>query len=294
MSYDAEQTKAVMPPKNIEEAFSENLHSWDSISNLHAQGSGASFYRIDEFLNGECKLGPWEIDELGEVTGKELLHLQCHIGTDTLSWARRGAIVTGLDFSPKAIIEAKRFADILDIDDAKFVVSSVKDAAANLDNKKFDIIYTGRGAICWLPDLDEWASVCSTLIKPGGVLYFEETHPTLDLLDLVETKEGKFLSPQYNPFSKQPVSFEGQGSYADRNAATEITRCHCWDHGFGEIISSLISHGFKIELLNERYESFFMPFAEEMFEPTRPHYWKLKDEYVPFPMSFTLKATHGI
>jgi SAM-dependent methyltransferase len=106
-----------------------------------------------------------------------LLHLQCHIGTDTLSWSRYGAQVTGLDFSPAAIVEAERFARLLDIDDARFVVAAVSAAETALNGEQFDIVYTGRGAICWLPDLDEWAGICAQLVRPDGILYMEETHP---------------------------------------------------------------------------------------------------------------------
>ncbi|MBT4694079.1 MAG: methyltransferase domain-containing protein, partial [Planctomycetaceae bacterium] len=154
--------------KRHTEYFTDNLKSWDAVAKMHAQGSGAEFYRITEFLQGECKLGPWELEEVGDVAGKSLLHLQCHIGTDTLSWSRYGAQVTGLDFSPAAIDEAERFARLLNIEDARFVVSTVSEAVNALNGEQFDIVYTGRGAICWLPDLDEWAGVCAQLVLPTG------------------------------------------------------------------------------------------------------------------------------
>ena len=274
-----------------ETKFSEdNLKSWDSIAHMHAQGSGAGFYRIEQFLNGECQLGPWEPEELGSVNGKSLLHLQCHIGTDTLSWARRGAVVTGLDFSPSSIEEAQRFADILKIDNSRFVVSTVSNAVEALGGERFDILYTGRGALCWLPDLDDWAAVSSQLVTPGGVLYMEETHPTVDLMDLIETSEGKIVRPHYNPFNKDPVTFTEEGSYADRKAKTGLYTSHCWEHGFGEILGSLVRNGFRIDLLNEREDSFFEPW-EGVFESLRPNYWKFKKGHVAFPMSYTLKAT---
>ena len=270
--------------------INDNLASWNSVAPMHAQGSGAAFYRIEQFLEGECTLGPWEPEELGPVAGKTLLHLQCHIGTDTLSWARHGAHVTGLDFSPAAIDEARRFADLLGIDDARFVVSTVMDGVKSLDGQQFDLLYTGRGALCWLPVLDQWASVCAQLVRPGGTLYLEETHPTANLMDLVETSAGKTLQPRYDPFVSQPVTITDEGSYADRKAKTGLHTNHCWEHGFADLFRALINNGFRIDLLNERQESFFIPW-EEVFEPWIAHYWKFKDGFTPFPMSFTLKAT---
>ena len=135
-------------PVDKEEAIKENLDSWDELASVHAQGSGAEFYRIEQWLAGESKLAPWEIEEVGPVVGKSLLHLQCHIGTDSLSWSREGAKVTGLDYSPSAIREAERFAGMIGVDDARFVVSRVRDAVESLEGEEFDIVYTGRGALC--------------------------------------------------------------------------------------------------------------------------------------------------
>ena len=274
---------------NYEKYFADNLKSWDAVAHLHAQGSGAEFYRIKEFLQGECKLGPWELEEVGDVAGKSLLHLQCHIGTDTLSWSRHGAQVTGLDFSAAAVAEAERFARLLNIEDARFVVSSVREAESALSGEQFDIVYTGRGAICWLPDLDEWAGICAQLVRPNGILYMEETHPTLDLMEVIEIDGKQVIQPKYDPFRTDPVSEEYEGSYADRNAKTGVQTNHCWEHGLGEILNALVNHGFEIELLNERPWAFFEPW-ENMFTPARNNYWKLKDDFVTLPLSYTLRA----
>ena len=275
--------------EKYKEYFADNLTSWNAVAKMHAQGSGAEFYRITEFLQGECKLGPWELEEVGDVVGKSLLHLQCHIGTDTLSWARYGAQVTGLDFSPAAIAEAERFARLLSVEDARFVVSAVSEAVNALNGEQFDIVYTGRGAICWLPDLDEWAGICAQLIRPAGILYMEETHPTLDLMEVIQIDGKQVIQPKYDPFRTGPVSEDFEGSYADRNAKTGNQTNHCWEHGFGEIINALVNHGFEVELLNERPWAFFEPW-EDMLEPVIPNYWKLKDGFVPLPMSYTLRA----
>lgn len=274
-----------------ETALSENLDAWDSIAEMHARGSGAEFYRIEQWLAGECRLGEWEIEELGPVEGKNLLHLQCHIGTDTLEWARQGAKVTGLDFSPKAIAEAKRFAKILGIDAARFFVAPVHEAPQQLPDEQFDILYTGRGAICWLPDLNEWAQICQQLLKPGGVLYMEETHPVFNMLDVIETSEGRILTPKYNLFKDGPVSETAEGSYADRDAKTGKQIYHCWDYRFDTILNALQGHGFGIDFLHERELAFCKPWDDSFFVEVTPYYWRMRDDLTPIPMSFTLRAT---
>jgi SAM-dependent methyltransferase len=276
-------------PESNDEAIRQNLESWDSLAHLHAQGAGSEFYRIEQWLAGESKLAPWELEEIGSVEGKSLLHMQCHIGTDTLSWAREGAKVTGLDFSPNAISEAERFAKILNIFDAKFVVSTISDAVEVLDGEQFDILYTGRGALCWLPNLEEWAKVCSALVKPGGVLYLEESTPMLNALDVGEGTDETRLGLKYDLFNENPVSEIGEGSYASPEADIERT-CHSWEYRYDTLFNALINNGFMIESLNERDELAWAPWPE-MFEISRPNFWRLKEDQVNFPLSFTLKAT---
>ena len=257
------------------------------MAHQHAQGSGAEFYRIEQWVAGESKLAPWEIEEMGSVEGKSLLHMQCHIGTDTLSWAHEGMRVTGLDFSPNAVAEAKRFADILGFEDARFVVSRVRDAVEALKGEQFDIIYTGRGALCWLPDLREWARICSALLGRDGVLYLEESTPLVNMLDTEEGPDGTRLIPKYDLFKEGPISEVGGCGYA--TIETERT-LHCWEYRYDTLINALITNGFRIDFLNERDELFFARWPE-LFEPSRPNHWRLKKGNVPIPLSFTLKAT---
>jgi len=282
--------RTIPSPDDDDEAIHQNLEAWDSMAFLHAQGAGAEFYRIEQWLAGESKIAPWELEEVGSVKGKSLLHMQCHIGADTLSWAREGAKVTGLDFSPNAISEAERFAKILKINDAKFVVSNVSDAVESLKGEKFDILYTGRGALCWLPDLQEWAKVCSELVKSGGILYLEESTPMLNALDIEEGTETPRLGLKYDLFNEGIISEIGEGSYASPEADIERTT-HSWEYRYDTLLNALISNGFMIESLNERDELAWDPWPEaEMFEPSRPNYWRLKENQVNFPLSFTLKA----
>lgn len=141
-----------------------------------------------------------------------MLYLQCHIGTDVLSWSRYGAQVTGLDFSLSAIAEAERFGWLLDIEDARFVVPTVSQAANSHNGQQVDIVHTGRGAICWLPDLDEWARICAQLVCPVGILYMEETHQALDLMEVIEIDGKQVVQSKYDPFRKGHVSEDYEGS----------------------------------------------------------------------------------
>ena len=151
--------------------------------------------------------------------------------------------MTGLDFSPAAIREANQFAHQLGIDDATFMVFRLDDARETLGDQKFDVVYTGRGALCWLRDLTRWASLCASLLKTGGVLYLEEVHQVRSMLEVVEQSGHKTLQPQYNPFSRDVVSDTASGSYADHDADTGTFAYHCWEYTFSDIINPLISEG---------------------------------------------------
>ncbi|MEM9079561.1 MAG: class I SAM-dependent methyltransferase [Verrucomicrobiota bacterium] len=278
---------------NASQAIEDNLRFWDTAAPIHSKGSGAEFYRIPAFLEGACKLNPWEPEELGDVTGKTLLHLQCHIGTDTLSWARRGAHVTGLDFSPAAITEAQALAEKIN-QPARFVVGDALQATSALLGEQFDILYTGRGALCWLPDLKSWARECFRLTKPGGVLYIEEIHPNVDLLDFKTLPDGeKVLTPHYDQFNKKAVVFNEEGTYADRNAKTGTLTTHCWDYTLSHLIQNLLEAGFQLTLFQERDQICFEPWPEH-FEKCGPDLWTFKPNHPRFPLSYSLKLTKPV
>ena len=156
-----------------EEWTETNRASWDERVPIHVSGE---FYDVAGFKAGEERLRPFEIEEVGYVAGKDLLHLQCHFGVDTLGWARRGARVVGLDFSAPAIEAASALGTELGLD-AEFVRSDVYDAVNALGGRRFDIVYTGLGAINWLPDIGRWAETVAALVRPGGFLYLAEFHP---------------------------------------------------------------------------------------------------------------------
>jgi SAM-dependent methyltransferase len=155
------------------EGRAANLARWDESTPLHA---ASDFYDLAGFRAGRDDIRPFELVELGSVAGLDLVHLQCHLGTDTLSWARHGARVVGLDFSSAAIAAARELALDCGID-AEFVCADVYDAPDALGHRSFDIVYTGIGALGWLPDLEGWAQVVNGLLRPGGALYLVEIHP---------------------------------------------------------------------------------------------------------------------
>ena len=178
---------------------------WDERTPLHVT---SAFYDVEGFRAGRSDLRPFEVEEMGDVAGRELVHLQCHFGLDTLSWARLGAHVTGLDFSHPAIDAARALTDELGMD-AAFVVSDVYDAPQTLA-RTFDIVYTGIGALCWLPDIPRWAGVVRDLLRPGGVLYLVETHPMSDVLG------DEDLVARYPYFHDEAICDDSPGTYAMR------------------------------------------------------------------------------
>ena len=242
----------------MEEYLKKNLDMWNDWAPLHTE---SEFYDVEGFKNGRSTLDSIELEEVGDVTGKSLLHLQCHFGLDTLSWARLGARVTGIDFSDKAIDIALSLSKELGIE-ADFICSSVYDLRNNLDGK-FDIVYTSAGVLCWLPDLKRWAEIIYHYLKPGSFFYILESHPFSHVFD--DSKDVTELKVEHSYFhSPEPTKWEIEGSYA----GAQTDRQHAsyeWTHSMGDIINSLIASGLKIEFLHEFPVLFFkwFPFMEE-------------------------------
>jgi ubiquinone/menaquinone biosynthesis C-methylase UbiE len=165
--------------KSNQNYFKANQALWNAKTPVHIE---SDFYDMPGFLAGNSSLRHVELNEVGEVSGKTLLHLQCHFGQDTLSWAREGAVVTGVDFSEKAIKKAREIADQTQLE-AEFVQANVYDLPEILPDRKYDIVFTSYGTIGWLPDLDKWASVINHFLKPGGFFYIVEFHPFIWMHD---------------------------------------------------------------------------------------------------------------
>jgi 2-polyprenyl-3-methyl-5-hydroxy-6-metoxy-1,4-benzoquinol methylase len=217
----------------------KNKQSWNNKVAWHLT---SEFYAVDDFIKGKSSLNSFELDLLGDVKGKSILHLQCHFGQDTLSLARMGADATGVDLSDKAITEANNLAQKINTE-ADFICCDVYDLPNHL-NKQFDIVFTSYGTIGWLPDLSKWANVISHFLKPGGKFVFTEFHPVVWMFD------NDFKTVGYNYFNTGPIVETESGTYADKSAP--ITQEYVgWNHGMAEVINSLIQSGLQITALNE-------------------------------------------
>ncbi|PWI44638.1 class I SAM-dependent methyltransferase [Streptomyces sp. ICBB 8177] len=218
---------------------------WDERVPIHV---ASDFYDLEAFKAGRDALRGFEVDEVGDVNGKSLLHLQCHLGTDTLSWAARGARVTGLDFSPQAVSVARELANSFGWDDstARFVEADVYDAVSAVEGQRYDIVYTGLGALCWLPDVPRWAHTVARLLNPGGFLYLSEFHPVGTSLS--EQDPSQFA---IDYFHREALVYEDGGTYAAKDAKTHSNRAVEWQHPVSEVVTSLVGAGLRLELLRE-------------------------------------------
>ena len=211
-----------------------NKKSWNKRTEWHVK---SDFYNIEGFKKGETSLKDIELDLLGNIKGKSLLHLQCHFGQDTLSLERMGAITTGIDLSDNAIDEAKKLTNELNLK-SEFICSDVYKLAEVLD-KQYDIVFTTYGTIGWLPDIDKWAKIVSRYLKPGGKLIFAEFHPFIWMYD------NDLEEIEYSYFNSEPILETESGSYANKNAETKLDYVS-WNHGVAQVLNSLIKNDLEI------------------------------------------------
>jgi SAM-dependent methyltransferase len=265
-------------------SFDANRSLWDAWTAVHATGD---FYDLEAFKAGGIRLRSHEIELVGDVAGKTLLHLQCHFGIDTLSWARLGAIVTGADISPAAIDLATRLAGELDLPSARFVRSNVYDLPANLDGR-FDVVYTSRGALNWLPDIRAWADVVARFVAPGGIFFITEAHPVVNVFESEGVRPGELRLAYPYWEHPEPLVFPVKGSYADRDADVGTQTEHSWDHGLGEIVTALIDAGLRIETLIEHP---FLDWSADFLVEAEPGRYVLPaDAGGELPLMFSLRA----
>lgn len=232
-----------------------NKKTWNKKTEVHVT---SEFYDVPSFLEGKSTLNAIELELLGDLKDKKVLHLQCHFGQDTLSLARLGAHVTGVDLSDKAIENAQVFAKKLNID-ATFVCCDLYDAPNHIA-EKFDVVFTSYGTIGWLPDLKKWAEVVSHFLKPGGVFVMADFHPVVWMYD------NDFKTVFYSYFNVAPIYETETGTYADRDAVIE-THTISWNHSISELLNALIQSGIEIQTFNEYDYSPYNCFNEtEEFE----------------------------
>ncbi|AZQ43840.1 class I SAM-dependent methyltransferase [Nonlabens ponticola] len=263
---------------DVLKAIEINRQTWNDRTNAHYS---SGFYDSSAFAKAKNSLNSYEINALGNVTGKSVLHLQCHFGQDSLSWAHKGATVTGVDFSETAINKARELSAELKIP-AKFVSCNVFDTASHID-KKFDIVFTSYGVIGWLPDLKPWAQMIATMLKPGGTFYMVEFHPIAWMFDYLE-KPAVMKYPYSN---KEVIYEEYSGSYASTESDLN-SKEYTWNHPLSEVIQSLIDAGLTIELFAEHDGSPYNVFPE-MTKKGDLYY--LENQL--YPTIFEIKATRS-
>jgi SAM-dependent methyltransferase len=254
-----------------------NRRLWDTWTAVHTR---SDFYRVEAFKAGESSLKHIELRELGSVTGRTMLHLQCHFGLDTLSWARLGAQATGIDFSPAAIRVALSLSQQLGLS-AAFQCAEVSESPSVLRGS-FDIIFTSYGVLCWLPDLNRWADLIARYLNPGGIFYLVEFHPLLSMFD----DAGRDL--RYSYFADpQPLAFDGTQSYAGGEPHEPITHYE-WNHSLGEVITALAAAGLRIEFVHEFPYSVYgcYPFLVKI----SPEKFVMKDHPEGMPLLFSIRA----
>ncbi|MEA2639139.1 MAG: hypothetical protein QOF51_533 [Chloroflexota bacterium] len=259
-----------------------NRARWDELVSVHA---GSAFYDVASFKAGGIKLHDLEREELGDVAGKSLLHLQCHFGMDTLSWARLGATVTGVDFSEEAIGLARSLAAECAIL-ATFICANLYDVPAVVHDQ-FDVVFASYGVLWWLPDLTRWAEIIAACLKPGGIFYIAEHHPLIHMLDDESTDVIPPMKGSY--FASGPLELPASGDYADWDAVIQHDTEYGWQHPIGEIISTLASAGLRIDFLHE------FPYCTYQRLPTMERgadrNWRLNPAAPTLPLLFSLKAT---
>jgi SAM-dependent methyltransferase len=264
-----------------------NRAMWDERAPAHAGSPGYGrdrFVADPDHLSGVVR---FDLPLLGDIAGMRAVHLQCHIGTDSLSLARLGARVTGLDFSPPALAESRRLAADCGAD-ITFVEAEVYDAVEVLGRGAFDLVFTGIGALCWLPDIGRWASVVADLLTAGGRLFIREGHPVLWSLD--DTRTDGLLAIEYPYFERvEGTVFETAETYVETAVELTTRRSVEWNHGLGELVSALLDHGMTITGLVEHDSVPWCALPGQMEEVDSGE-WRLSDRPWRLPHTYTLQA----
>lgn len=254
-----------------------NRKAWNDKTEVHVN---SDFYDMPSFLAGKNTLNEIELALLGDVTGKKILHLQCHFGQDTISFSRMGADATGVDLSDKAIDKARELSVQTEVH-TRFICSDVYSLHEVLD-EEFDIVFTSYGTIGWLPDLEKWAWTVSRFLKPGGMFVFAEFHPVVWMFD------SNFEKVAYRYFKTDAIIETELGTYADLTTPMEYETVS-WNHGISEVVNNLIEAGLEINVLNEYDYSPYNCFrGTEEFESGKFRIIHLKNN---IPMVYAIKAT---
>jgi 2-polyprenyl-3-methyl-5-hydroxy-6-metoxy-1,4-benzoquinol methylase len=269
----------------MEDGVAINRAHWDERVAVHVR---SAFYNVDGFRRGETDLTPIEAAEIGDIADLRVAHLQCHFGMDTMYLARRGARVTGLDFSANAVAAARTLAAETG-SSAEFVEGNVYDAPRLLGEGLYDLVFTSWGTIIWLPDIARWAQVVAALLKPGGRLYFLDGHPAASVLDQADA--DAVLRSAFPYFSDAPLIFEGQGTYADREAVFTHTRSVEWVHPIGAIVGALLAAGMRLTALREHDTAAWQMWP--CLVQGADGMWRMPADRPNLPLSVTIEAVRG-
>lgn len=260
-----------------ENYFKINKTTWNDKVKVHAK---SEMYDLEAFKSGKSSLMSYELEALGDVKGKSLLHLQCHFGQDTLSWSRMGAKCTGVDLSDVGVKLAQQLNEELKLD-AEFVCCNVLDTPEFVKNT-FDIVFTSYGVIGWLPDLKPWGKMIAERLNKGGTFFMAEFHPIVWMFDYLED----IPVMKYGYMQDEVIYEEYEGTYASENSKM-ISKEYGWNHGLGEVVSALTEAGLHIEYLKEFDESPYDVLPNLI--KTKSGMYVTKDGL--YPLMFTLKAT---
>ena len=270
-------------PQDIQSALDQNRARWDEVVDIHF---GSEFYRVAEVKAGGTSLDPLVLSELGDIKGQKLLHLQCHFGLDTLSLARLGASVTGLDFSSKAIATALALASDLNIP-ARFVEGRVEEAP-HLAGTDFDMVYTSWGVLMWLPDIELWARTIAQCLKPGGRFYIAEGHPLLWIFDDTKETYTDNLTVVRSYFLSEAQRWDNPHDYAEPERVLTAFETNEWQHGIGEVVTALANAGLRIDFLHE-HDRLVWPGIPGM-EAQSEHYYGAPEGAPRLPFAYSISA----
>ena len=264
----------------METYYRTNRRRWNELVDVHVRSEE---YNLEGFMAGESSLHSVELEALGDVSGKKLLHLQSHFGLDAISWARLGAEVTGVDFSENAIQLARHLSEKLRTP-ARFIHSNIYDLP-EVHDELYDIVYTSYGVINWLHDIYRWGEIVSHFLRPGGTFFITEFHPFLWVFE----EEGSELVVKYGYWpTPEPQFFEVEGSYADRTAVLENKGNYEWVHPFSDVLNSLIRAGLTLQEVKEYPFSVDSIYASMETDPDG--YRRFKNKDYDLPIMFSVKA----
>lgn len=274
-----ELDKDIKDMQKVEEYTKSNRALWDEWAEIHV---ASPFYDVEGFKQGRSTLGHYEIAGVGDVAGKTLLHLQCHFGLDTLSWARLGAQVTGVDFSSKAISIARSLSDELHIP-ASFVEADVYDLP-NVLHEQYDVVFASYGALLWLSDLMSWGDIICQYVKKGGFFFIVDAHPMIWMFDNEAASEWRVKHSYFHV--SHPLTFNSPNYAAPSNDKTYLQ--YYWIHSVSDIINSLTKHKLCIEYFHEHPTITWKAFP--FLVKGNDDYFRLPTIMPQIPLTFSLKA----